>query len=1155
MNTFTRILAVLVITLGLSAAAIADDTDIYLDPLVPSGSEPLVMFYIDFRQNLSGPGCSGANCDTLFSEGYLTQSPLTATKFDVLRAVLKKVLGTINALKIGFMMPHNQSLGNVTIPGPKDPQSEASKSNGGFIAHGFEDVAVAGQSGSAFFQKLDQLPTPTSNNTAHDTQIVETYFEFFRYLTGQSVVNAHNSGEDRTANPSLPAPILTADTSIESANGDYVSPLLSDCTKIFTIMITDAKPGKDNDSNFLIDDPKSSGGMDLNLSGNATVAIGQMLNFLKDADLGDGSYGSIPDLDGIQNVVTYVFASNSGLTPQGTTWAAAGGTGTPFDLDVDPDTLVEHLDNILKSILSVSTTFVAPSVPVNVFNRAETVNEVFLALFEADQNGLPLWNGNLKKVSIGTREVLDANGFPVTITELQDANGNQAIDVDGRLKRDAVTFWTDTASLLPPGPDEVAGADGRAITRGGAGQKIPNFALANPGCWNDTGYRNLYTEDPGEAFLDSDSSDDMLPLDCFFPNMDAIWTDLTADYSPPPPTRVSGSADEAQAIADFCFLRGLESDCATPRPWYLADPLHSRPRPVNYGARGSYTSTNPDIRILIGTNDGFMHMFENTSPSGAQTGKESWAFIPRTALKTTNRLRANLAGDPKHPNTTDGSPVVLTKDANLDGAIDSGTAGDQALAFFGMRRGGANIYALDITDPDDPKFIWQIIGGTGGTPGFAELTQTWSTPQVGKIRISGVDTDVLVFGGGYNGDDVGSLTYALCAAITASTDLDQYDDGDGVNEDDRTECFDSLGKDLANRITRHNKANEPDVGLQVGTDDPHGNAIYIVNAQTGALIWKLGKNASAGYNAATKTLGVIDLDDSFPAEITAADTTGNGLLDRIYGADSGGRVWRIDLADFVDHDFDSGTPDILVFDDPSKWTAMTVFDAGRHFINDVANDRRFFNRVDVAQTRDNTGAFDALLIGSGDREDPMGTATENWFYMIKDRNITSGAPPTSTRTPTDLVDLSSNCLQTDTELNCLTAVEQTLFQNGWRIQLEAAPGEKNLAASVTSGGNVFFSTYAPEPVASACGLSEGLGRFYALSLQDATAVINFDTTNDSGGITYERSDLLGSGGIPVEVVPLSGGQILVQGQEVGENIVNTGGKTGFRTYWHELPVL
>ncbi len=1150
MKTSTRILTVLALTLGLSATALADDTDIYLDPLVPSGSKPLVMFFLDFRNNLNGKDCDGTSkCDKLIAEGYLTQSPADATKFDILRAILKKVLGAMKGVKVGFMMPHDDIGGGMTIPGPKKNQPPGS-SNGGFIAHGFEDVETAGSPGSVFFQKLDQLPTPKNQATAHETQIVETYFEFFRYLTGQNIVNAHNRAEDNTDNPDIPAPILESDGSIEDNGGKYISPLLSQCTKIFTIMVTDGKPGKDNDTNFIIDDSIASGGMGLNLSTNATTAVGEILQYLKDADLGNGNYGTVPDLDGIQNVVTYVFASNNALSPQGTTWASGGGTGTPFDLDADPDAVVDALNNIFKSILSVSTTFVAPSVPVNVFNRAQTVNEVFLALFEADENGLPLWNGNLKKVRIGTRTVLDATGFPVTITELQDANGNQAIDVDGRLKRDAVTFWTDPVSLPPPDPDEVAGADGRAIGRGGVGQKVPNFSTSDPECDNDIGGRNLYTEDPGEAFVDSDPSDEMLPLDCYFPNLDAIWTDLTAAYTPPPPSRVAFSPDEAQALKDFYFLRGYEADGVTPRPWYMADPLHSRPRPINYGARGAYTAANPDIRILIGTNDGFMHMFENTDSAGAQTGTESWAFIPRSALKTTYRLQTNLAGNPKHPNTTDGSPVVLTKDANLDGTIDSGTPGDQALVFFGMRRGGPNLYALDVTNPDDPKFKWRIIGGSTG---FEELTQTWSTPQIGKVRLSGVDTDVLVFGGGYNGDDDGTLTHADCDALIG--DLDLYDDQDGVNEDDRTECFDSMGKDRANRISRHNKATDPDVALQVGTDDPHGNAIYVVNAQTGALIWKLGKNATAGYDAASKTLRVTDLNDSFPAEITAIDTHGDGLLDRIYGADSGGRVWRIDLADYVDDDLDPGTPDILVIDDPQYWTAMKIFDAGRHFVNDVTNDRRFFNRVDVAQTRDSSGAFDALLFGSGDREDPMGTATENWFYMVKDRNIYRGAPPTTTLTPSSLVDLSSNCLQTDTVANCLTAGEQLLFQNGWRIQLNAGAGEKNLAASVTSGGSVFFSTFAPEPVASACGLSEGVGRFYALSLQDATAIINFDTTNDSGGTTYERFDALGSGGIPVEVVPLGSGQILVQGQEVGENIVSTGGKTGFRTFWHELPIL
>ena len=71
------------------------------------------------------------------------------------------------------------------------------------------------------------------------------------------------------------------------------------------------------------------------------------------------------------------------------------------------------------------------------------------------------------------------------------------------------------------------------------------------------------------------------------------------------------------------------------------------------------------------------------------------------------------------------------------------------------------------------------------------------------------------------------------------------------------------------------------------------------------------------------------------------------------------------------------------------------------------------------------------------------------------------------------------------------------------------------------------------------------------TVQDATAVMNFDTTNDAGGVTYERAQTLASGGIPVKVVPLSEGYLLAQGQAAGDNIFRPNVRTQFKTYWHE----
>ena len=79
----------------------------------------------------------------------------------------------------------------------------------------------------------------------------------------------------------------------------------------------------------------------------------------------------------------------------------------------------EGYGEIFKQILSVSTTFVAASVPVNVFNRAEITDNVYIALFQVDEQARPYWVGNVKKLKIaGANDssaagtIVDALGEP-----------------------------------------------------------------------------------------------------------------------------------------------------------------------------------------------------------------------------------------------------------------------------------------------------------------------------------------------------------------------------------------------------------------------------------------------------------------------------------------------------------------------------------------------------------------------------------------------------------------------------------------------------------------------------------------------------------------------------------------------------------------------
>lgn len=1054
---------------------LADDTDIYVNPSFATGSEPLVMFSLDYRSNLGSTVCSNvsSSCDAaeyFKAEGLEADLPASGKLvfFDVLRLALKLVLSEVNGVSIGLMMNHDN--GN-KCEGP----SQTGCSNGGYMLRGFESLQAGDANGSLseFLNILNSLPVP-QGNLSHSYQGKELFFEFFRYLTGQDIYNGHNGftdyDSDKKENLDADNPDIAWDTAIEDAsNTTYLSPLIagSTCSSIYTINLMFQVSNQEDDSDDAIKAARNAGGMGgINLSGNKNN-FDTVIGYLNDVDLAPATnkFGSaVPEIDGIQNVTSYFIVDPTKINNTTTGYAEAGGTERPLALSENPEELVETLRSILDQILSVSTTFVAASVPVNVFNRASIVDNVYIALFQAFKE--PSWTGNLKKLTLGPVTLADGS----TELVLKDALDDPAVAGDGRIELDALTFWTDPGAL--PAPDtsagEVSGRDGRHVDRGAAGQQIPGFASGNPGMNNaDSGARKLfYDSSLSLTALDADKSTTAV----------ALQAALGAS-----------TVDEAYEL--LLHMRGWDVDqyridgSLIARDWVLGDPLHSRPLPINYGALGSFSTSNPAIYIAMASNDGFLHMFRNTNTNGSESGREVWAFAPTEVLDKQAILQKNEVVDPRHPYTIDGAPVAITNDANQDGTI-SGT-GEYAWLFVGMRRGASSYYALDVTQPESPSLMWKI---DPSVTAFSELGQTFSTPQTGLLDIaasagSSNIVPVLVFAGGYD-----------------------------TNKDDR--------------------ATFPPAA------DTRGNAIYVVNAETGALIWKARKASSTG-NIDSDEFGHQDLTHSIPSDVTAVDTNGDGLLDRVLVGDTGGNVWRVDL----------------VGNDPSNWTLVKLAALGLDGVTTgtptKADDRRFFHAPDLVLSRDSTGAFDAVVIGSGDRADPLskGGVASDAFYMIKDRGTAIGAGAPTGSTHSNLPDLTSNCLQSADEKTCGVDLSK-----GWRFDLSRGTAEKNLARPLTFSGNVFFTTYLPpgSNEATTCGPSEGGGAFYAVNLADATAVFNFNLTDDDTQDTSgepnsadDRAEVLRSGGIPSEVVFIPPGQIL----RPDLNITNAPGTNRFRTFW------
>jgi type IV pilus assembly protein PilY1 len=417
----------------------------------------------------------------------------------------------------------------------------------------------------------------------------------------------------------------------------------------------------------------------------------------------------------------------------------------------------------------------------------------------------------------------------------------------------------------------------------------------------------------------------------------------------------------------------------------IGDPIHSQPVIVNYSAT--------DSAVLVATNHGFLHSFDPSS------GDENFAIMPKDLM---------------------GNLYDLYRDASsfshiygLDGDMVLRTVGENKYLYVGMRRGGNNYYAFDITSQTSPRLMFSIKGGVGD---FEKLGQSWSKPTVTKIRVGSTVKDVLIFGGGYDEDqDSKSLRSA----------------------------------------------------------DTIGNAVFIVDADTGQLIWSASAD-SADFN-------LVDMQYSIPARISVIDRENDGFADHMYVADMGGQLFRLDihngqpLADLV-------TGGLLA-----------------KFGGDLASDnRRFYYGPDVSEVSLSGQHFYAVALGSGFRAHPLDTEINDHFYMIKDQGVfqidAQGdyALPSTPHTINRLYDATDHLLTSSNAGTKQLAGEQFSQLDGWLIKLNAG-GEKVLASPLILDYQIIFTTYLPASAStSSCAPPTGNSRAYLVELVSGNAVTDLN---------------------------------------------------------------
>jgi Tfp pilus tip-associated adhesin PilY1 len=308
--------------------------------------------------------------------------------------------------------------------------------------------------------------------------------------------------------------------------------------------------------------------------------------------------------------------------------------------------------------------------------------------------------------------------------------------------------------------------------------------------------------------------------------------------------------------------------------------------------------------VFVGSNDGFLHAFDSgvwgrdtanfPTSHDLGTGREIFAYSPRIVMN--GKFPSLLSFPPLPQYFVDGS--MGTADVFIDPINDGVTPNPsdrvwRTVLVGGLRQGGAGYYALDVTQPDDivttvGPTLGEISGnkdaspgcltGTGGscaagsavnrkypeilweyddtaavpcsdsctsTSTDAPMGETWSRPVLGRIRIIADPTPpvtyqdryVAIFGGGFD------PSFTAGDSVTAKL--------------------------------------------------PNGRALYIVDVETGKLLYKTSEGV-AGDNS-TGTFPPPVPFAPMPAPIGLIDYDDDGYLDTAFAGDVNGNMWRIDL--------------------------------------------------------------------------------------------------------------------------------------------------------------------------------------------------------------------------------------------------------------------
>lgn len=189
-------------------------------------------------------------------------------------------------------------------------------------------------------------------------------------------------------------------------------------------------------------------------------------------------------------------------------------------------------------------------------------------------------------------------------------------------------------------------------------------------------------------------------------------------------------------------------DIVGSQPVYVKEP-GSQYTDAGYAAFKAGAALTRSKMVYVGANDGMLHAFYAPKPGDANwadRGKEAWAYIPSPVLPELHKL-ADAQYSSNHRFFVDGT--VTVGDAYFSG-------GWHTILVGGLNAGGKGYYALDVTNPEAPKSLWEFT-----TADDVNLGYSFGRPIISKLADG---TWVVMVTSGYNNADGKGYLYILKAS-------------------------------------------------------------------------------------------------------------------------------------------------------------------------------------------------------------------------------------------------------------------------------------------------------------------------------------------------------------------------------------------------------